>query len=91
MANEACPNGANTHKACLAAKWLKGFFCVEGRAAGGVAESAAVGALSIYTVTAREAHLCGERGSPAAGKGIVCLQAGYAPPSGGKCLVAFGG
>ena len=29
--------------------------------------------LSIYTITAREAHLCGERGSPAAGKGIVCL------------------
>ena len=26
VANEACPNGANTHKACLAAKWLKGFF-----------------------------------------------------------------
>ena len=24
-------------------------------------------------VTAREAHLCGERGSPAAGKGIVSL------------------
>ena len=24
--------------------------------------------LSTYTVTAREAHLCGERGSPAAGK-----------------------
>ena len=29
--------------------------------------------LSTYTVTAREAHLCGERGSPAAGKGIVSL------------------
>ena len=29
--------------------------------------------MSIYTVTAREAHLCDERGSPAIGKGVVCL------------------
>ena len=35
VANEACPNGANTHKACLAAKWLKGFFWGCGRRAGG--------------------------------------------------------
>ena len=28
------------------------------------------------SVTAREAHLCGERGSPAAGKGVVCLRTG---------------
>ena len=65
-----------------------------------------VRALSIYTVTAREAHLCGERGSPAAGKGIVCLAAQvygsprvYVPDGTdarddgklGKCLMAFGG
>ena len=36
-------------------------------------------------VTAREAHLCGERGSPAVGKGVVCLRVGYAPRGGGKC------
>ena len=36
-------------------------------------------------VTAREREPGeGERGSPAAGKGIVCLQGGYAPQSGGK-------
>ena len=35
-------------------------------------------------VTAREAHLCGERGSPALAKDMVCLQVGYAPQSGGK-------
>ena len=27
-------------------------------------------------VTAREAHLCGERGSPVVGKGVVCLRTG---------------
>ena len=37
------------------------------------------------SVTAREAHLCGERGSPAASKGMVCLRIGYAPQGGGKC------
>ena len=43
-------------------------------------------------VTAREAHLCGERGSPAAGKGMACLRVGYAPQGGGKRRwVAFGG
>ena len=36
------------------------------------------------SVTAREAHLCGERGSPAAGKGMACLRVGYAPQGGGK-------
>ena len=47
--------------------------------------------LSTYTVTAREVHLCGERGSPAVGKGVVCLRSGYAPQSGGKCeQVALG-
>ena len=44
-----------------------------------------------YTVTAREAHLCDERGSPATGKGVVCLWVEYAPQGGGKCLVAFDG
>ncbi len=48
--------------------------------------------LSTYTVTAREAHLCGERGSPMAGKGVVCLRIEYAPRGGGKCeQVALGG
>ena len=48
--------------------------------------------LSTYTVTAREAHLCGERGSPAVGKGIVCLRVGYTPQGGGKhALGVFGG
>ena len=43
-------------------------------------------------VTAREAHLCGERGSPAVGKGVVFLRVGYAPQSGGKYGGAiFGG
>ena len=33
-------------------------------------------------VTAREAHLCGERGSPAVSKGIVSLLVGYARKAG---------
>ena len=35
-------------------------------------------------VTAREAHLCGERGSPAVSKGIVSLRSEYAPQSWGS-------
>lgn len=30
----------------------------------------------------QRSRVCGE---------VVCLRAGYTPPSGGKCLVAFGG
>ena len=41
------------------------------------------------SATASVAHLCGECGSPAIGKGMVCLWGGYAPQSGGKCLAAF--
>ena len=41
------------------------------------------------SATASEAHLCGECGSPAIGKGMGCLWVGYAPQSGGKCLAAF--
>ena len=39
-----------------------------------------------YTVTAREAHLCGERGSPAVSKGVVCLRIGIPRKAGANAL-----
>ena len=82
----ACRAGSangSAHRTCINRRCADGRVaeCHEWATRGGVPRT---GNVSAYTVTAREAHLCGERGSPAVGKGIVCLQVGYAPQGGGK-------